>query len=105
MTKVGSVDKGSMADRLPHLIPRVVGPKWRLHFLVNRAGITEEENIVNFFGSFLPQKYVLEAPFLCSRDFTLFFTTASTSNTVTHPSANCGPSCLTSVILRELACF
>ena len=46
----------------------------------------------------------MEAPFLRSWAFTVFVATASTSNPwmVTHSSANRGPSCWTSVILREL---
>ena len=46
----------------------------------------------------------MEVPFLHFWDFTLFVAAASTSNPwmVTHPSDNHGPSCLTSVFLREL---
>ena len=56
------------------------------------------------FFFFFPQKYIFEAPFLRFWDFTVFVATASTANPwmVTHPSVNRGPSCLTSVFLREL---
>ena len=50
-----------------------------------------------------PFLLVLEAPFLSSCGFTVFLTTATaTLRLFTHPSANRGPSCLTSVILLEL---
>ena len=52
---------------------------------------------------FLLQEFLLEAPFLHSWDFTVFSLQHPLHTwMVTHPSANHGPSCLTSVILRDL---
>ena len=63
-----------------------------------------EDYIFYFIFLFLAPEAYLEAPFLRIWDFTVFVATASTSNPwmVTHPSANRGPSCLTSVFLWEL---
>ena len=63
-----------------------------IHFEVSEMNMM----FVNFF--FMPPEFLLVFPFLHFWDFTVFFTTASTST----PSANHGPSCLTWVILREL---
>ena len=56
-----------------------------------------------FFLSF-PKKHIMESPFYRFWDYTVFVATAFMSNPlmVTLPSDNCGPSCWTTVFLREL---
>ena len=72
----------------------------------NYSPLYKTEQFYFFFIKyfFLPQKFLLEAPFLQSSDFYCIFHYSNHFNTcmVTHPSTNHGPSCLTSVILREL---
>ena len=96
---------------------------WFLYFTVETAFnprfvhiVDKSHNIANgkkvctpswsnlvFFG---PHEFMLEAPFLRSWDFTVIFTTASTSRLEGSPiqglANSHGPSLLTSVILREL---
>ena len=50
------------------------------------ADKTLNDNMCNDNFFFLPQEFLLEAPFLHSWDFTVFFTTASTSHLNGHPS-------------------
>ena len=51
-------------------------------------------SMYSMFVQFLfPKEYVLEAPFLRTRDFTVFLYTIHFNTwMVTHPNANCGPS-------------
>ena len=82
-----------------------MAPQNLLYFLLRTAG----EEVEYFFWP-LAGVYIGGPPFLHSWDFTEFFTTASTSTLEWSPIqvlTNHGPSCLTSVILRELPnwCF
>ena len=62
-----------------------------------------DDTIPNLLLFFCPEAFC-GGPVLRFMDFTVLVTTASTSNPwmVTNPSANHGPSCLTSVFLWEL---
>ena len=50
---------------------------WARLYKTTRSGCTERIH-VSFFLPFLPQKHILEAPFLHFWDFTVFVATAST---------------------------